>query len=303
MKNKKTAGHIAILITNIIFGLNTVISRTITPDIVSPFTLSFCRMTGAMILFWTVSLFTKKEKVSLKDIGLLALTSLFALVFNQIPFIMGLSKTSPVDASIILTILPIVSMLLAALFLKEPITVKKTAGVMIGAGGALLLILSQHKGGLGSGSTLGNLIIIGSVLSYSIYLTLFKPIVTKYSPVTAMKWMFLFATIISLPICYGDVAATDWASLTLSAYLRIGYVVIFATFITYFLIPVSQKVLRPTTISMYNYLQPIVGAIIAVALHLDSFGWEKLLSGGLVFLGVYLVTRSKSREQVERDES
>ncbi len=300
-KNIKTPGHIALLVSSIIFGLNTPISRTLIPDVVSPFTLSFLRMAGAMVLFWIVSIFTKKEHVPPKDILMLFFASIFALVLNQIPFIIGLSMTSPIDASIIITILPIVSMFLAAVILKEPITLKKVLGVLVGAGGALLLIMSHHEVSLGSGSMIGNLIIVCGVISYSIYLTAFKNLISRYSPVTCMKWMFLFATILSLPICYRSLAATDFLSLDISAYLRIGYVVCFATFFTYFLIPIGQKVLRPTTISMYNYLQPIVSSLVAVALHMDTFGIEKVISGILVFTGVFLVTRSKSRAQMEAE--
>lgn len=299
MKSKKTYGHIAILIANIIFGLNTPISRTLIPDSISPLTLSFFRMAGGMALFWAVSLFMKKEHVPKKDILLFFLASIFALVLNQIPFVVGLSMTSPIDASIVLTLLPITSMFCAAAILKEPITFKKVIGVLIGASGALLLIFGNHGAAIGEGNMLGNIIIILGVLSYSLYLSLFKDLVSRYSPVTSMKWMFLFASILSLPFCYSSLSTTNFAALDISAYLRIGYVVVFATFITYFLIPISQKVLRPTTISMYNYLQPIVGTFVAIALHLDSFGWDKLISGLLVFAGVYLVTRSKSRKQME----
>lgn len=302
-KSVKTPGHIALFIANVIFGLNTPISRSLLPDTVTPFTLTFFRMAGAMVLFWIVSLFVKREKVPAKDIGMLFFASIFALVLNQMPFIVGLSRTSPIDASIVLTLLPIFSMFLAAIIIKEPITLKKALGVFIGASGALILILSHNDMQVGEGNMVGNLIIITGILSYSLYLTLFKNLVSRYSPVTSMKWMFLFATVISFPFCFRDVAQTDFAALDTGAWLRIGYVVCFATFLTYFLIPVGQKVLRPTTISMYNYLQPIVASLVAVVLHMDSFGIEKIVSAALVFTGVYLVTRSKSRAQLEAEKS
>ncbi|NDV46576.1 EamA/RhaT family transporter [Paludibacter sp. 221] len=303
MKNSKTPGHIALLVANVIFGFNTPISRSLIPDTLDPFVLTFFRMSGAMVLFWTVSLFTKKEHVPAKDIMLLFFASIFALVLNQMPFIAGLSMTSPIDASIVITLLPIVSMFLAAIIIKEPITLKKVLGVVIGASGALLLILNHASADTGGRSMWGNLIILGGVISYSLYLTLFKGLISRYSPVTLMKWMFLFATVLCLPVCYRSIAATDFASLPANVYLRIGYVVVFATFITYMLIPIGQKVLRPTTISMYNYVQPIVAALVAVALGLDTFGWDKVLSGVLVFTGVYFVTVSKSKAQLDAEKA
>ncbi|MDR1182044.1 MAG: DMT family transporter [Bacteroidales bacterium] len=301
MKQKNLIGHSAILVANIIFGLNTPISRSLIPGTLSPYTLTFLRMAGAVALFWTLSLFIKRERVPYKDIFLLLLASFFGIVLNQIPFIVGLSMTSPIDASIVITLLPILSMFLAAMIIKEPITVKKALGVLIGASGALLLIFSHENVEIGSGNTIGNLVILLGVFSYSLYLSLFKRLISSYSPITTMKWMFLFATIMSFPICYKDVALTDFSALLLNDYLRIGYVVIFATFIAYILIPVGQKVMRPTTISMYNYLQPIIASFVTIMLGMDIFRIEQLLSGVLVFVGVYFVTRSKSRAQMEAE--
>lgn len=301
MKNNKTPGHIAMFIANVFFGLNITISRSLTPDFVHPLVLGFFRMSGAMILFWIVSLFAKKEQVQSKDLLLLFFASIFALSYNQTAFITGLSKTSPIDASIIQIMLPIVSMILAFFFMKEPITWKKALGVSIGLGGVLILILNNSKTQSGESNLLGNLILFSAIISFSLYLTLFKNLIAKYSSVTLMKWMFLFATIISIPVCWKPLSNTDFNSFTPDVYLRIGYVVVFATFITYLLIPVGQKVLRPTTISMYNYVQPIVASLVAVIIGMDQFGIDKIISGILVFIGVYFVTTSKSKAQLDAE--
>jgi drug/metabolite transporter (DMT)-like permease len=298
--NNKAKGHIAILSANVIFGLNTSISRGLMPDTLSPYVLTFFRMAGAMCLFWIVSLFTKREKVPLKDVGLLFLAGMFGILINQMVFLVGLAKSSPIDSSMVITLLPVFSMCLAAVILKEPITIKKVAGVVIGAMGVLLLITHNSGGEIGSGSIIGTLLVMCSSLSYAFYLSVFKNLIGRYSPVTAMKWMFLFATIIALPFCWQPLAATRYSALSGSTCLQIGYVVGCATFLSYFLIPVGQKALRPTTLSMYNYLQPIVASLVAVSMGLDRFGIEKVVSGLLIFVGVFLVTRSKSREQMLR---
>jgi drug/metabolite transporter (DMT)-like permease len=116
-----------------------------------------------------------------------------------------------------------------------------------------------------------------------------------------MKWMFLFATIFSLPFCWRDVAAVDYVRMPVGICLNIGYVVVLATFVSYLFIPIGQKCLRPTVLSMYNYLQPIVSSLFAVALGIDVFGYTKGLASFLVFLGVYIVTQSKSRAQLEAE--
>jgi len=296
----KKHGHIALFTANLIFGLNTAISRTIIPDIVDPFTLTFFRLIGATVLFWIISLFTKKEPIPVKDLLLLLFASMFGIVLNQVPYISGLSMTSPIDASLVTSLLPILTMLLAAVLIKEPITWLKAIGVLVGASGAFILIMNSSNA-KGNGNLMGDLIILSASTSFAIYLTAFKKIISKYSPISTMKWMFLFATIISFPICRKSLIQTDFSSLDSTVWLRIAYVVVFATFISYILIPIGQKTLRPTTMSMYNYVQPIVASFLAVGLGMDTFGYEKIVSTLLVFAGVYIVTQSKSRSQVEQE--
>jgi drug/metabolite transporter (DMT)-like permease len=286
----------------IIFGLNTPISKAVlSSGEVSAMALTFYRFAGAMALFWVASLFTKKEHVSLRDIFFLLIASVFGILVNQMLFIVGLSLTSPIDASVITTLSPVLTMILAAFFLKEPITWKKVMGVFIGAAGALLLILNSNTVGHGNTSLAGNLLCIASSLSFAIYLTAFKKLISRYSPVTSMKWMFLFATICSTPLCWNDITSVNYLAIPVAISLRIAYVVVFATFISYLFIPIGQKVLRPTVLSMYNYLQPIVSSLLAVALGMDLFGWTKGAATFLVFLGVYVVTQSKSRAQIEAE--
>lgn len=301
MERNKVNGHIAVFSANIIFGLNTVVSRSLMPEFVDPYVLTFFRLAGGMILFWLLSLFTRREKVPVKDIVLFFFAAALALSFNQLPFIIGLSMTSPIDASIVVTLLPIVSMILAAIIIKEPITLKKAFGVLLGASGALLLIFGNKNTTFGFGSIWGNVFVFVGVFSFALYLTVFKELISRYSPFTVMKWMFLFSTIQCYPFCHPYVVATDFMAFDTSAYLRIAYVVVLSTFLTYILIAIGQKALRPTTFSMYNYLQPLVASLAAVAMGMDSFGPDKIVAAVLVFIGVFFVTQSKSREQMESE--
>lgn len=304
MTKDKWHGHIAILTTNIIFGLNTPIAKTIVPEWLSPYALTLLRMSCAGIIFWLVSLFFKYEKVSRKDLCTLFFGALFGLVGAQLSFANALIYTSPVTISIIAAMTPVVVMLLAALVLKEPITLKKAAGVMIGASGAILLIYN-NVGGSGQGNSLtGILLCCMNVLTYAIYLVITRPISQRYSPVTLMKWMFLFSALISLPIGTGDLlsARAFGAETGFTVLLRIAYIVIMATGIAYFLVPMALKRIRPTTVSMYNNAQPIVASIVAILVGQDVLTWDKPIAALLVFTGVYFVTQSKSREDIEKQQ-
>ena len=304
MENKKLQGHLALLLANIIFGVNNPVARMLMPEVLDPMALTFFRFSGGMLLFWIASLFFKREHVSAKDKLLLFFASIFGLSLNQLPFFFGLSMTSSIDASIVVTMLPIVTMLLAAVFLREPITQMKAVGVLVGASGALIIVFSNNSVSQnGTGNMLGNLIVFLAVISFSLYLTLFKNLISKYQPVTVMKWMFLFATITGLPFCYNSLTEMSMTDLPLNVWLSIGFVVVFATFLGYLLLPIGQKTLRPTTLSMYNYVQPIMASLVAILVGIDRFGYQQALAAILVFSGVYIVTQSKSRAQLEAEKS
>jgi drug/metabolite transporter (DMT)-like permease len=300
MQDRNFNGHASLFVAYVIFGLNTPVAKTVLEheEICSAMALTFYRVGGATVLFWILSLFTKRESVPFRDLSLLFVASLLGITINQMAFIVGLLHTSPIDASVIVTTSPIITMILAAFFLKEPITWKKAIGVLIGASGALLLILTGSTTGRGQTTIGGSLLCLLSTLSFAIYLTGFKNTILKYSPVTLMKWMFLFSSVCCLPLCWKGTVAVNYTQIPVNIYLQIFYIVGLATFLAYLLIPIGQKLLRPTIVSMYNYIQPIVSSLVAVALGMDRFGWVKGSAAALVFLGVYIVTTSKSYAQL-----
>ncbi len=289
------------ILANIIFGLNIPIAGRLMPEVIHPFALTFFRLIGGLVLFWSASFFFKREKVAGRDKILLFFAGMFAIILNQFPFFLGLSLTSPIDSSIVVTTLPIVTMVLAAIILKEPITQLKAIGVLVGASGALILVLQGTWDFSGEGNMIGNLIISIGVVSFALYLTLFKSLVSRYHPITIMKWMFLYASIVGLPLSYRYIIEIDFTVFSTISWLSIGYVVVMATFFGYLLIPIGQNLLRPTTLSMYNYVQPVMATIFAVIIGVDTFGFLQGLAAMLVFSGVYIVTQSKSRAQLEAE--
>ena len=194
-------------------------------------------------------------------------------------------------------------MVIAAFYLKEPITGTKILGIFVGAAGALTLILSGQQAattGNGSSNVWGDILCLIAQCSFSIYVVVYKGLIGRYSPVTLMKWMFTYSAICTIPFSYNSVASIDFATLPLNIYLNIAIVVLGGTFFAYLLVPIGQRILRPTVATMYNYVQPIIASIITVIVGLDTFGLMKSIAIALVFLGVYIVTRSKSREQLKQ---
>ncbi len=303
MNKAKIQGHIAMLVTSLIFGVNIPISKNLMPDWMSPLGLTYSRFAFGAMAFWLLSLFLKSEKVTRKDMGILFVGSLLGVGINQAAFIFGLQHTSATNASIVITITPILAMIISFFILKEPITFKKAGGVIIGLAGVLSMILTSEVSASGrEASLIGDFLCILSSLSYAFFLVLTRGISKRYSSVTIMKWMFLFSALLFLPFGYKEVSSakllTDG---TLAAWSSYFYLLVGATFITYLLIPTAQREIRPTTIGMYNYLQPLVASFIAIMWGQDIFSWTKPLSALLIFAGVYFVTTSKSREDVERE--
>ena len=300
-------GHAAMFGANAMWGLMSPISKFIMlGGAVTPLVVTDLRIGGAMVLFWIASFFQKPEHVSHKDLAWLFVSAILGIVFNQGCFIFGVSLSSPGDASIITTSMPLWAMVLAALILKEPITGKKVLGIAAGASGALLLILGNGQNGQGTSATTaggtmiwGDLLVLLAQFCYALYIVLYKDFVNKYSLVTIMKWMFTYSFICILPFSANSLMRTDWSSLHLPELGGLSFIVVGATFISYMLIVVGQKNLRPTVAGMYNYIQPLVACIVAVCWGMDSFNFIKGMAVIFIFGGVYLVTSSRSRKELE----
>lgn len=290
-------GHLALLAAYTIFGVNIVLTKDISNSaVVSPIALFTLRAIGASALFWLISLFTPKEKVPIKDLIQIALASIFGLFITQYTFLKGIMMATTIDASIIGTLGPIFTMFFAFIFVKEPITAKKAAGVGISFIGIIFLIFnSVHShNGVEATQPLGFILLFLNSISFSLYLGAFRPLIQRYSVITFMKWMFLFSLLMSLPLSFEDLLHTDYAAIKLPQALEIGYLIFFATFVAYFLIPVGQKSVRPTIVAMYTYLQPILACLLSVIGGMDTMTWQKIVAIIMVFSGVAVVNRSRA---------
>lgn len=283
-----------------LWGVSAPLGKIILTGGMTPLLLTDCRMIGGAILFWILSFFMKNEQVEPKDLLNMFFASLFGIVINQCCFVWGLSLTSPVNASIITTSLPILTMVMAAIVLHEPVTKLKVGGVFLGAIGALILIIGSSTGNTGGAST-GDALVICAQLSFTCYLVFFKKLIGKYSPVTLMKWMFTYASICVIPFTSGEWIAMDWQNAAPDVLWGAVAFVVGPTFLSYLLLPLGQKNLRPTVTAMYNYVQPIVATLVAVWAGIGRFTLANGIAIILVFTGVFLVTRSKSRKQLEEE--
>lgn len=301
----KAAGHAACFVAYAIFGLNIIICKDLTSShIISPMGLFCIRSVCAGSLFWLISLFLPKEKVDRKDYVRIFIASMLGFFLCQISFLIAIPEVTPMTSSIVSSLSPIYTMFIAAVAIKEPITVKKAGGVLISFVGIMILIFnSMHSAGATENSLRGILLMIVNGLSFALYLGIFKPLISKYSVCTFMKWIFLFSTLVSVPVSAGEIVSLEWSAVPGKLIAELGYLVFFATFVSYYLIPFGQQRLRPTLVSMYAYIQPIIATGISICIGMDTLTWQKILSAVMVFAGVIIVSRSKSREQVAVQET
>ncbi len=293
MQKSQLVGHLCSFLPNAGWGLMSPVSKAVLMGgIISPLLLTDCRVLGSMILFWCLSLFRPREKVPVRDLFFLFCASQCGVCGNQVLFLTGVSLTSPADASILTTTMPLWVLILSAFFLKQRITGRKLLGLALGMAGALIIIMSGHPNlsSGGSGTVAGDLMVIAAQGSYACYLVFFHRFVARYSIVTIMKWMFLFASLVLLPFSWSGLMEAAWGDLPLVTSLQILYTVVIGTFMCQILIVVSQRHLSPIVTGMYNYVQPLVASIVSIAWGMDHFTWLKAGAVVLICAGVYIVS-------------
>ena len=293
--DKRTLGFLAALGATIIYGLNHTIAKNVMPIYITPFGFILLRVLGAAILFWVVSFFIKPEKIKKKDWPRLIACSFLGMVINMLAFFKGLELSTPVNSSVIITISPIIVFIFSAILLKEKIQFLKTIGIISGFIGAVILVLYTSKTGINAPNIpLGNVLFIVNSFAYGLYLVLVKPLIEKYNIITLLKWLFLLAIFLNLPLTFNEFISVKWTDLPINdAVLPMLFVVVGTTFCTYLFNAYALRTLSPSTVSSFIYLQPIVGIVYAVSTKSDTLSLVSVAGMVLIFIGIYLVTKKK----------
>jgi len=289
--------HVALLAAfgaSLIYGINHTIAKDLMPTYIGAYGFIMLRVLGAAALFWMTSIFYPWEKIEKKDIWRFVCCALFGMTINMLAFFKGLSLSTPINSSVVITLSPVILLVLSAIFLKERITILKGLGIGIGLIGALLLVLFGAKQQENAPNIpMGNLLFIFNATAYAFYLIIVKPLTAKYSSVTLMKWFFLIAIFFNLPVAWAEFSQVSWQSLPLSVIWAMIFVVVGTTYLTYLFNVFALKQLQPSTIGVFMYLQPLLAAIFAIMLGADKLTTLRILAAALIFIGVYLSTKKK----------
>ena len=283
--------HIALLVVAVIYGLNFVIAKNVMiAGYLEPFPFILLRVAGGTIMFWVAYLLFVKEFIQWRDIPYLIMCAFFGVAVNQLSFFAGLKLTSPVHASLLMTIVPILVLMVSAIILSESISARKILGIALGMGGAVYLISSGENLHFAGSIIKGDLLVMINVVSYSLYIVLVKRLLTKYHPITVVTWLFTVGLFMVLPFGYKGLNTAAWNTFGSEIWLSIGYVIIGTTFLAYLFNAYAISKVNPSIVSIYIYLQPIVASVASVIFYNEALGIDKLISAMLIFGGVYFVS-------------
>jgi drug/metabolite transporter (DMT)-like permease len=290
----KTKAHLAVLGANLIFGINFSVVKYITPSLIKPFGLNVVRVVITTALFWLMLIWEKPEiRIQKNDLPLFLVCGLTGVAINQLLFIKGLSMTFSTHGALLMLSTPIVITIVAFFFLKEKLTIGRIGGLLLGIGGATMLILAKEKSGTGSNVLLGDLLIIINAISYSFYFVLVKPLILKYSPLQVITWVFTMGAVFIIPVGWQESLSTPWETFSMLNFAAIAFVVLGATFLAYLFNIYGLHHLNASATGAYIYLQPIFATIVAMIFLDEPFNWLKGVSALMIFAGVYLVNKKR----------
>ena len=298
--SKRNVALFGATIVSVIYGITFTIAKDVMPQYIDAYGFILLRVSGAMLLFWLSWLFMPKEKIALNDFPRIIAAAFFGVAFNMLTFFKGLSLTSPISASVIMVTTPMIVLILSAIILKERMRKRMVAGIILGLTGTAFLILYGKSIGSATNAGIGNMLVLINAISYGFYLIIVKKLMDKYNAFTFVKWIYLFGFLMVLPFGWSQFEAANWALVPTLIYWKIGFVVVISTFITYLLNLLTMKELKPTTVAVFIYLQPVFATVFAISLSKDELNLVKILSAILIFVGVYLVTSSPQRIKKEK---
>jgi drug/metabolite transporter (DMT)-like permease len=292
---KNLQAHLAVICANLIFGASYSIVKVITPSYMPALALNAARVIVALVFFFcSFLLMGGSTWPSKKDWPRLAICSLTGIVINQLFFIKGVSLTSPIHSSLLSLATPIFITGIAAWLLREKFTGVRAMGLLLGLSGAGMLILLKGTGHHMPDSLTGDVMVLLNAISYSFYLVLIKPLMTKYKGTDILRWLFLLGALIILPLGVPELShlkITHWPAHALAALL---FVTVGATFLAYLFNIYGISKLGAAATGSYIYTQPIFATLIACLFFGEELTLQRVLAAMLIIGGVFLSNYNKT---------
>jgi drug/metabolite transporter (DMT)-like permease len=290
--NKRILALIAVSIATLIYGITFTVAKEVMPLYIKPYAFILLRVSGGTLVFWTLGLFLKQQKIEKSDYQKIGVASFFGIALNMLTFFKGLSITTPISAAVMMVMAPIMVLLFSSILIKKAIGKQRIVGVFVGLIGALLLITFGSASEQSStNNNWGNFLVFVNAASYGLYLVLAKQLLVKYHPVVFVKWLYLFGLLFVIPFGYAEFMEIVWSGIPKNSYWNIAFIVLLTSCVTYLFNLYGLSKLKPTTVGVFIYLQPVIATIYALIVGSDSLNLVKISATLLIFLGVYLVTK------------
>lgn len=300
--SNSTKAHLGLILANLVWAMNYPFYKIIMPQYMSPYALATLAVSMAGILALISFFFAPAERIQRKgDIVKFIGAAVLMGVAKKLFLMIGIQHTSPIDASIIATLGPILVLVISVFFLIDRFTPMKIVGMAIGLAGALVVILSNSGSTAAANKLSGDAIVFLGIVCSSFSMVWLKDLIMRYKPITLLRWMYPLGALMLLPFGLGPVIHTDFAAIPAHVWWLIAYAVLIPSFGPNYLLIFSLHYVKPTISSVYFYLQPVIATAVSVALGMDRLSWDRGLAAIAVFIGVLLVVDSyKNRPSAPR---
>ncbi len=292
------APHVALLAVQLMFGSAPILGKFALQAFPS-FAIVGFRVLGGALAFVVLHTFTKGSLTLDKrsHYGYFAVFALFGIILNQLLFFTGLSLTTATNTSLLAVLIPVFAIIVSAAVGNDKLTWKKVAGIIV-AGLGVVYLINPFEASFSSATTRGDLFVLLNSLSYATFLAISKKLITHYGSLKSIAWLFLFGAIVNVPIGAVSLASVDLSQVSTQAWLALAGVVIFPTILAYYWNTWALAKVEPSVVAVYIYMQPLIGTILAITILGEEWKQRIFVAMGLIFVGVFLVTRKKKRKRI-----
>ena len=284
--------HLGLILSYVIWAVNYPLYKVIMPHYISPYAMTMLVVGVAALLAFGSMLFVPIEPVRRQDILKLVAAAALMGIAKKLFLMVGIQHTSPIDASIIATLGPILVLVISVMFLVDRFTPMKVLGMALGLAGALVVILSGNGMQAPSDKLEGNAVVLLAIVASSFSMVWLKELIMRYKPITLLRWIYPVAAVMMLPVGLGPLLSTDFSAMPAHVAWIVAYVAVVPTFGPNYLLIYSLHYVKPTISSVYFYLEPVIATAISVAMHMDTLSWDRALASLAEFAGVLLVVLS-----------
>lgn len=291
---RKLLPHLALIICNVIWAIDYPFYSLVLGKFVEPLPMVTAALSVTALLSLVPLLWQPAERVASRDKWMFLGAALLVGVTRKLMMMYGLTQTSPIDGSIINTVGPLLVLIISAVLGYDRFSRRKIAGLLLGMGGAIAVVLTGAEAGHDRSQMAGNLLIFGAACTSACYMVWFKKLISRYHITTIMRWTYCIAALAILPFGAKSLIHTNFSALHGQVLVATLFVIFVPTYIPNLMLNYALKQVAPTITSIYGYLQPVLAIVFSVAMGLDRLHWDTVAFAAVIFAGVWLVITSYS---------